>query len=187
MVGWNRGNTGRKGWGYKRGRPVERRDDVSTAENDVTEKRSESGRSSGRAFVHLIIVGILSTFISNPRPCIVTGRHIESTGRTMDLATLQSFVAAENERLYEYYDLGPDEAPLAQTVKLNEEVGELCDSVLGYRSLQRAEKLAGFDERDMDEEFADVIITAFLLADSVGVDVESALEAKIAAVEDRYE
>lgn len=105
----------------------------------------------------------------------------------MDLAMLQSFVAVENERLYEYYDLGPDEAPLAQTVKLNEEVGELCDSVLGYRSLQRAEKLERFDERDMDDEFADVIITAFLLADSVGVDVGSALERKIEAVEDRYE
>lgn len=72
-------------------------------------------------------------------------------------------------------------------MKLNEEIGELCDSVLAYDSLQRSEKLVVFEEQDIDEEVADVIITTLLLADTIDVDIEVALENKIKAVEERYE
>jgi NTP pyrophosphatase (non-canonical NTP hydrolase) len=63
----------------------------------------------------------------------------------------------------------------------------LCDSVLTYDSLQRSEKLDDFAERDIEDEFADVIITALLLADTIDVDIEVALENKIEVIEERQE
>lgn len=106
----------------------------------------------------------------------------------MKMDELLAFVSRENARLREYHE-GLDEtrAPVLQTVKLNEEVGELCDSVLAFDSFQRAEKLDAFDEADVAEELADVLITTLLLADSVDVDVERALASKIEVLEQRYE
>lgn len=105
----------------------------------------------------------------------------------MEMDELLEFTSQENERLRAYHSgLDEDNAPLIQTVKLNEEIGELCDSILAYDSLQRSEKLVVFEEQDIDEEVADVIITTLLLADTIDVDIEVALENKIKAVEERY-
>ncbi len=49
---------------------------------------------------------------------------------------------------------------LVQTVKLNEEVGELCNDILGKLKLQRRAKQKIFDRRNIYEEFADVIMLA---------------------------
>ena len=75
---------------------------------------------------------------------------------------------------------------LTLTVKLNEEVGELCNDILSVLKLQRRSKLEKFDKRNFYEEFADVIITTVQLANSAGVDINRAISDKIKKIETRY-
>lgn len=75
---------------------------------------------------------------------------------------------------------------LVETVKLNEEVGELCNDILGILKLQRKAKQKVFDKRNIYEEFADVIITTVVLAQTTGVDLERALKDKLDKIEERY-
>ncbi len=75
---------------------------------------------------------------------------------------------------------------LAETVKLNEEVGELCNDILAVLKLQRPAKLLKFDKRNIYEEFADVIITTIVLAQTIDVDLERALSDKIKKIEERH-
>ena len=79
-----------------------------------------------------------------------------------------------------------DKIILAQTVKLTEELGELCSEVLAHKSLQRKQKLENHDKENIQEEFADVIITAMLLAKAMNIDIEKALENKIKKINKRY-
>ncbi|MEA2003644.1 MAG: MazG nucleotide pyrophosphohydrolase domain-containing protein [archaeon] len=107
----------------------------------------------------------------------------------MEMKELLDFVELESVRLINHYgvDLDNDKRILLRIVKLNEEVGELCDAVLSYFDSQRKDKLAGFDRQDLDEEFADVIITTLLLAEVMDVDVGKALEKKIEKINGRYD
>lgn len=75
---------------------------------------------------------------------------------------------------------------LVQTVKLNEEVGELCNDILGILKLQRRAKQKVFDKRNIYEEFADVIISTITLAQTADVDLERALKDKLEKIETRY-
>lgn len=68
---------------------------------------------------------------------------------------------------------------LARTVKLMEEVGELSDEILGTLGHQRQSKLDLRKPEGLAEEFADVVITTFLIAKSMGVDMPAALEKKM--------
>ena len=76
---------------------------------------------------------------------------------------------------------------LSRTVKLNEEVGELCNDILSILKLQRKAKLENFDKRNIYQEFADVILTTIQLANAAGVDVERAIDDKLKKVEQKYE
>lgn len=76
---------------------------------------------------------------------------------------------------------------LTKTIKLNEEVGELCNDILSVLKLQRRSKLEKFDKRNFYEEFADVIITTIQLANSAGVDIERAIGDKLKKIEKRYQ
>ncbi|HYK08099.1 MAG TPA: MazG-like family protein [Candidatus Eisenbacteria bacterium] len=76
---------------------------------------------------------------------------------------------------------------LSRTVKLNEEVGELCNDILSILKLQRKAKLENFDKRNVYQEFADVIMTTIQLANAANVDIERAIEDKIKKVEEKYE
>lgn len=76
---------------------------------------------------------------------------------------------------------------LSRTVKLNEEVGELCNDVLSILKLQRKAKLENFDKRNIYQEFADVILTTIQLANAAGVDVERAIDDKLKKVEEKYQ
>jgi len=75
---------------------------------------------------------------------------------------------------------------LVQTVKLNEEVGELCNDILGILKLQRRAKQKIFDKRNIYEEFADVIISTIALAQTAEVDLERALKDKLDKIETKY-
>ncbi|MBU1204747.1 MAG: hypothetical protein KKA61_03385 [Nanoarchaeota archaeon] len=105
----------------------------------------------------------------------------------MELKDLLKFIEIENKRLRTYYhNTDEDKIILAQTVKLTEELGELCSEVLAHKSLQRKQKLENHDKENIQEEFADVIITALLLAKTMNVDIEKALENKVKKINKRY-
>jgi NTP pyrophosphatase (non-canonical NTP hydrolase) len=99
------------------------------------------------------------------------------------------FIELEDRRLREKYGDYPDSEKrnLARTVKLTEEVGELCSEVLSSSKLQRQEKLDGHGKQELENEFADVVITTLLLAKSMDVDIELALKNKIEKINKRYE
>lgn len=64
------------------------------------------------------------------------------------------------------------------------EAGELLE-VFQWRQLQAAD-LAPEDRERIQEEVADVVLYAMLLADKAGFDLPSALRAKLAANAERY-
>jgi NTP pyrophosphatase (non-canonical NTP hydrolase) len=107
----------------------------------------------------------------------------------MELKDLLQFINIEDERLKKYYggSIDQEKRILVRTVKMTEEIGELCDEVLAHNSLQRKEKLDAHDANNLSEEFADVIITTLLLAKAMDVDITKALENKISKVNKRYE
>lgn len=74
---------------------------------------------------------------------------------------------------------------LAKTVKLNEEVGELCNDILSVLKLQRKSKLQKFEKRNFYEEFADVILTTVALANSANVDLQRAINDKLKKLDKR--
>lgn len=74
----------------------------------------------------------------------------------------------------------------ARTIKLGEEYGELCDEVLGSTGDQRKDKLEGKSREDLEGEFADVVIVAYLLAKSMDVDMEKALEQKVTKIREKH-
>jgi NTP pyrophosphatase (non-canonical NTP hydrolase) len=106
----------------------------------------------------------------------------------MEFKELLKFIEIEDERLQKYYGGYGDQEKriLARTVKLTEELGELCDEVLAFNSLQRKEKLDNHDKENLPQEFADVIIVTLLLAKAMNVDIEKALEKAIEKVNKRY-
>lgn len=107
----------------------------------------------------------------------------------MELKDLKKFIKKEDVRLRKRFGNYKDEEKriLARTVKLTEELGELCDEVLSFNSMQRKEKLDKYDKNNLPNEFADVVITTLLLAEVMGVDIEKALKNKIDKINKRYE
>lgn len=103
----------------------------------------------------------------------------------MEIKELLEFIKKEDQRLAHKYDFNSEkERVFARMIKLSEEVGEFGDEVLRFFSLQRNDK----EEKDgLGEEFADVVITAMLLAESMNVDIENSLERKIEKINKRYE
>ena len=106
----------------------------------------------------------------------------------MQFEDLKAFIKKEDGRLREQYGptLDQEKRALARTVKLVEEVGELCSEVLARQTLQRQEKLERSAGSNMANEFADVIITVLLLAETMGVNIEEALARKIETINRRY-
>lgn len=106
----------------------------------------------------------------------------------MNLKSLQEKIKEQNVKSRPHYKLYTqlEKEILTKTVKLNEEVGELCNDILSILRLQRRSKLEKFDKRNMYEEFADVIITTMQLASVAGVDVERAVSDKLKKIENRY-
>lgn len=106
----------------------------------------------------------------------------------MNLKSLQGKIKILNEQIKPKYRLytQTEKEILTKTVKLNEEVGELCNDILSVLKLQRRAKLEKFDKRNIYQEFADVIITTIQLAETTGVDVERAVGDKLKKIEERY-
>lgn len=106
----------------------------------------------------------------------------------MDLATIEERIKQLKSPKFDYTLNTPREKEiLAQTVKLNEEVGELCNDILSILKLQSRSKLARFDRRNIYQEFADVLITLMQLAVTANVDMDRAITDKLKTIEDRIE
>ncbi|MEK7531552.1 MAG: MazG nucleotide pyrophosphohydrolase domain-containing protein [Patescibacteria group bacterium] len=106
----------------------------------------------------------------------------------MTLEDLQNFIN-EQDTLFRSAKSASQterERVLARTVKISEELGELCDEVLASMGDQRSGKLEVRDSENLSGEFADVIITTFLLAKSMNVNVSEALEKKIKKIRERH-
>ncbi|HHD92185.1 MAG TPA: hypothetical protein ENL06_00995 [Candidatus Portnoybacteria bacterium] len=106
----------------------------------------------------------------------------------MEFKELLEFINLENDRLIKRFGRNStqQERILSRTVKLTEELGELCNEVLAFNGDQRQEKLDKHDKNNLPNEFADVIITALLLAKSMNVDIRKALAGKIKEIDERY-
>lgn len=94
----------------------------------------------------------------------------------MELKELLQFIEFENDRLNKHFRNGRSEEEWfsLELVKLMEEVGELCNEFLRSKGVQRKEKTNGID--NLPDELADVIIGAFLLANTKKIDIEKSLE-----------
>lgn len=104
----------------------------------------------------------------------------------MNLKNLQEKVNLHLKNATRYHLYSPEEKEiLTMTVKLNEEVGELCNDILSILRLQRRSKLEKFDKRNVYAEFADVILTTLQLASAAKVDIERAVNDKIKKIEQR--
>ncbi len=106
----------------------------------------------------------------------------------MDIKGLQEKIREQNIKTRPHYKLytQSEKEILTKTIKLNEEVGELCNDILSVLKLQRKSKLDKFDKRNFYEEFADVVITLIQLASVAGVDIERAITDKLKKIEERY-
>lgn len=106
----------------------------------------------------------------------------------MKIADLQEKIKQlDNVQKPKYRLYTPEEKViLTKTIKLNEEVGELCNDILSVLKLQRKSKLDKFDKRNFYEEFADVIITTIQLANAANVDIKRAINDKLKKIEKRY-
>lgn len=71
---------------------------------------------------------------------------------------------------------------LSRTVKLSEEVGELCEAVLNEGNEQRAEK----SEIDFEGEVADVIICTLMIAKTKEIEVWSEVQKKLEKIKTRH-
>ena len=94
---------------------------------------------------------------------------------------LMEYVKREHKRLEEKYGIAGKEMALARMVKLAEETGETAEAVLSFFSLQREGKEKG----DAGKEICDVIITAMLLAESLGIDIYSEMKSRLSELEER--
>lgn len=74
---------------------------------------------------------------------------------------------------------------LSQAVKLSEEVGELHAEILGHLKMQRTDKAQHFDNNSLAAELADVVVSAAVLSQVLGIDLTDALQTKMAAVDER--
>ncbi|MBU0530192.1 MAG: hypothetical protein KKC05_00825 [Nanoarchaeota archaeon] len=104
----------------------------------------------------------------------------------MELKEILEFIESEDKRIRDHYGYTDEEKRiLTRTVKLGEEFGELCEEILSHHSFQRTDKLEKRDQENLAEEFADVIFTSLLLARSLNVDIEKAMERKMEKVKKR--
>lgn len=106
----------------------------------------------------------------------------------MNIKELKQFASDQNEIIFRNnlkgYD--KDKRILHASVKLNEELGELCDLVLKKIGSQRFNK-GSTDKESLGNEIADVFFTASVLAELLGVDIEDALERKSKIINNRYD
>jgi len=73
------------------------------------------------------------------------------------------------------------------TIKLSEEVWELNEQILWHYGYGRKEKLEKCSSENLEQEIADVIFSAMMIAKSLDIDVEKAMSNKLQKIKHRFE
>lgn len=94
----------------------------------------------------------------------------------MDIRELQQSAKREIERLENIYGTEKDKEKdsWAYALKVGEEFGEVCDSLLSAKGYQRPNK----EKSKVSDELADLLFSTIVLATFLEIDLESALEKK---------
>lgn len=106
----------------------------------------------------------------------------------MTLDDFQAFIDEQDAFFRSLKNTGQTEKEriLSRTVKISEEFGELCDEVLASLGQQRTGKMERRGKESLGNEFADVVITTFLLAKAMQVDIMEALGRKIPKIKEKH-
>ncbi len=106
----------------------------------------------------------------------------------MDMEKLVAFARLQERRFQALNTegLSDTERLYAQTVKLGEEFGELCEAILALSGNQRQDKQEKYSEAALAHELADCAIVLFILAEKLHIDLPKALDEKVAIVNDRF-
>lgn len=106
----------------------------------------------------------------------------------MDFQTFTTFITALDAKLVKLSGNDTDQQKriLSRTVKITEELGELCNEVMASLGDQRQDKVNAHSHEKLEEEFADVLITVFSLAKAMNVDIPRGLEKKMKKIEQRF-
>lgn len=100
---------------------------------------------------------------------------------------LDDFLEEISVKLPDFEDeVSEREHHLIRAAKLTEEVGELNSQILIKHKMARQVKNDAYKDDDLSEELADVLITAFLLAKSLNIDVNEALSKKTDKITERF-
>ena len=91
---------------------------------------------------------------------------MEQSREIHELVSLAFPIESENEALY------------ARTLKLMEELGELANEILAKLGLQRQSKLDLHTQRDLEDEFGDVLLTVLMLGIELDLDVAEIMRRK---------
>lgn len=103
----------------------------------------------------------------------------------MTFKELSKFVDEYSRKLENKFGKYDDKEKLilSSTVKLTEELGELCDEVMTFNSRQRKEKLDDHTDENLPAEFADVLLAVFMLAKDMGINLDEAVKKKIEKID----
>lgn len=100
---------------------------------------------------------------------------------------LREFTKKQEQLVRQYYKVEDNKAfALMGMCKLTEEVGELSCEILASQKMRHQDKINNHNNETLSLEFADVIITTLILAQTTGVDIEKALKIKIEKVTKKY-
>ena len=95
-------------------------------------------------------------------------------------------IAQISKNLDKIYKFENNEKIMYCSMKVSEEVWELISEVLKKMKIARKEKIDKFKQEDLEWEFADVIFSTLVLAESMNIDVNKALENKMNKIKSRW-
>ncbi len=76
---------------------------------------------------------------------------------------------------------------LIAAIKIQEELGELSNEILKHFKHQRDEKLDQNSLKHLQLEMADVVLSTFMLAQEMNIDIEEALNEKMSIIQQRFQ
>jgi len=98
----------------------------------------------------------------------------------MELGDIINFSKEQGEYYAKEHNIKEHDKKVAVHIsKLMEESGEMAEAALASLGFQRPHKIDNFKKEDLEDEIADVILQAFIIADTVDADILTSLKRKI--------
>jgi len=109
----------------------------------------------------------------------------QNIATTNTVSEITNFVEQEQQRIINKFGakLPKEKRTLLRTVKLMEEMGELCNQILYLENEQRKDKE---NISSVGLEMADIFIVLLLLAKNLNIDLFAATQQKINILKERY-